>query len=288
MDIADRAADQRQPRMQHVDSTMKNNRNKSHVKMVLGMLVFGSFVVVMASMLVFQLLGTGLVVQFIVLVLNSVAFCALGAVAFTPPSACRGEPTSSLRTDSPSGVNRNGRETVSRRLRSASSTTSPLHWMGETVEGSMSWLRGDSRPTRNSPCDRGGVSGTPSAEDNDGEDGAIVSPMSVGGSSGSFAVEFGRAAAEAAFGALPAIASGIPQQQRSDRSSNRTRTRGGSGGAGVTVDAAINQSMEQRDTMMLDTVDGSGDDDSVQMEEDRAVSAGGGDWAVDSGHGDER
>lgn len=168
---------------------------------------------------------------------------------------------------------------------SAPATASPLNWVGETVEGSISWLRGScSERTRagrrRSRSTGGALLGTEG--DNGGAISAATSPGASGGRASSnaavsptgFPLDFGRAA-EVALGALPTLGAGIPQGQFG-RSRVWSRTFGSGGvAAGGGGDSGG------------DDLDG---DESVDTEPEReaAVGGGGGDWLVGAGMGDER
>lgn len=195
---------------------------------------------------------------------------------------------------------------------SGPAAASPLHWVGETVEGSINWLRGsNNNNSNNGECgnvaagqqgssnghgatgDRRrrrrsrGSAGGGGASDPDGEAGGAFS------SSGPTTPTTG-AAARFGTGALPPLGEGIPhaqqqqqQQQPPTRARAWSRTLGLAGNGGQAAATAT-----AGDALSMDAYDG---DDSVdEGDEDEAgllrgaVGAGAEDWMVGAGLGDTR
>lgn len=269
-------------------------------------LILASVAVVAMATLAFQLIGTSVVAHFVVLLFYGAVFCAMGVLLGSPAAPA---PTPAAALIAPSDTDRrsaNNNGSVPNGLAASRESApapvplaSPLNWVGETVEGSINWLRfgGDASgvESRAGPRDgrlavparaRSASAGGPllSAAGNEGGGGgsAMSSPNVGGGRGGGGANDaspsgfprgFGRAAAEAALGALPALGAGIPQGARSRVWS---RTFGG-GVGGSTVGGDDDESEGE---------DGAGAGTSV--EDSSVVDRAGGDWIVGAGTVDGR
>lgn len=187
----------------------------------------------------------------------------------------------------------------------SSRTASPIHWVGETVEGSLNWLRGGvAASSSNGAVGRRrsrsmggplllGTEGTVS-----GAGSAATSPggsIGRGGGNASPAsgrrIGFGRAAAEAALGrALPVLGAGIPQGQLA-RARAWSRTFGSGGQQGLSSPPAVARAGARGGGgLAIDAYDGDGSMDGDGGRGgggDRGMRAGG-DWLVGAGMGDER
>ena len=302
--------------------------------------------VLAASALAWQLMGASVVVHFLVLLCYGFVFLSLGAFLVRPattkqavpkdPPASPSSPlevsASSSRGDGSIGgggagdgsrgggnddaagnclVSANNGDAVggSTGVPSqvhSSRTASPMHWVGETVEGSLNWLRGGVGASGSNGAGgrrRSRSMGGPLLLGTEGTvSGAGSAATSPGGSMGrggnasptsGMRIGFGRAAAEAALGrALPALGAGIPQGQLARaRAWSRTFGSGGQGSplplmaaaaggsGGLAIDA-----YDGDDSVDGDGGDGGGGDRGMM----RAGGGAGGDWLVGAGMGDER
>lgn len=301
-------------------------------------LLVASVAIVATSALACQLMGRGVIVHFLVLMCYGAVFLSLGAflVRPAPPPppppprqtgalgdhhpATAGASAFPLRGDgrpprSASGTRnttrgaRNGLAVVNREgssssvFHSSSATASPLSWVGETVEGSINWLRGNSGVNerrrgrsragrRRSKSAGGALLGT--ERHIDGGESAATSPGGVGGNGGGAATDnnasspngfpmgFGRVAAGGALGALPTLGAGIPQGQLA-RSRVWSRTFG-SGGQATSATGREGAGATSNDH---------GGDESVDTGPDGETGRGGGvgapgDWLVGASLGDDR
>eukprot|EP00904_Undaria_pinnatifida_P007547 jgi/Undpi1/3922/HiC_scaffold_16.g07290.m1 len=236
--------------------------------------VVGFVAVLAASALAWHLMGAGIVMHFFVL-LNYLA----------------------------ANIDAGGSGSVPSQLHS-SRTASPIHWVGETVEGSLNWLRGGvAASSSNGAVGRRrsrsmggplllGTEGTVS-----GAGSAATSPggsIGRGGGNASPAsgrrIGFGRAAAEAALGrALPVLGAGIPQGQLA-RARAWSRTFGSGGQQGLSSPPAVARAGARGGGgLAIDAYDGDGSMDGDGGRGgggDRGMRAGG-DWLVGAGMGDE-
>ncbi|CAM9416584.1 unnamed protein product, partial [Scytosiphon promiscuus] len=195
---------------------------------------------------------------------------------------------------------------------SSGPAASPLHWVGETVEGSFNWLRGNHggecgataeqqsgnaqgstgdqrrRRRRTRSTDRNGALTLPaSASDPDAEGSAFSSSAATTPTAAGAAARFGTEST----GGLPPLGEGIPhgqeaQQQPSARARAWSRTFGLAGGGGQA--AAAGSATTAADALSMDAYDG---DESVDDGEESALlrgatRAGAGDWMVGAGLGD--
>ena len=316
-----------------------------------GIPVLAASMVLVLSALGWQLMGAGVVVHFLVL-LSGIAIGALfrksavdrrdsaadraaataaaAAGARTTAGAIAGDGTPASSNDGGLATLASGQESLIPSLLSNTATTggvssaggataasSPLNWVGETMEGSINWLCGNNNNNNNgrkssaeqsngrratavrgnrrrSRSTGGGGAASPTSPSADGTGmarSAATSPAR--GAAGP------RRAAEA--DALPALGAGlVPQEQQGlapaapARSRLWSRTFGGGAGGGTQQ-----QQQQQQPTAegFADAYDG---DDSVEDDDDggtdgdeslrlRGVAAGGvGDWLVGAGLGDTR
>lgn len=270
-------------------------------------LILASFAVVAMATLAFQLIGTSVVAHFVVLFLYGAVFCAMGAFLVRPavpqptpattlfPCEAGRRRVANNRNGSVTNGFAAGRDSPPFSL----SPASPLNWVGETVEGSINWIRfGSSSGAESRAGPRGGralpartrsaSAGGPvlSAAGNEGGGGGgAMSSLNVGGAHSAndasptgFPRGFGRAAAEAALGALPALGAGIPQGARS-RVWSRTLGSGGGSAVGGDDDESDGE----------DDIAGAGA--SVEGSSVANYDAGGGaggDWMVGAGTVDGR
>lgn len=123
--------------------------------------IVASAAVLIVSALAFGLIGTGDIAHFVLLVCYGAASLSLGAYLVRPTapessngavtetpadaaSALDGSPALDVggasRISAPNGHGAVGYNTA---MMCSSTSASPLHWVGETVEGSLSWLVGN-------------------------------------------------------------------------------------------------------------------------------------------------
>lgn len=123
--------------------------------------IVASAVVLIISALAFGLIGTGDIGHFVLLVFYGAVSLSLGAFLVRPtvPESSHGAVTetpadaASALDGSPavdvggvlrvSALNGHGAVGYNTAMMSSSTSASPLHWVGETVEGSLSWLVGN-------------------------------------------------------------------------------------------------------------------------------------------------
>lgn len=257
-------------------------------------LLLAAFAIVASAALAFQLMGTGVVVHFLLLVCYGAVFLSLGAFLVRPlprpdaTSSALGDnvttiypapPGSGVSADSVTGRSGNDGRAVrptaatvvvsngegsnvassasSMRSSSCSTTPSPLNWVGETVGGSISWLRGsqgiwsshksvDSSRTlgrrRRSMSTGTAVLGVEGGEGGDGSN-ATTPPDEAADAAAVGGVAFGAsnasswrrgAAPDSLFGAMPALGAGILQGQNA-RAHVHSRNFGPGGGQGSGV-----------------------------------------------------
>lgn len=193
----------------------------------------------------------------------------------------------------PSSINASGGSSCPTR---AATAASPLHWVGETMEGSINWLRGNNgcraaaaergseaaeivgnrRRTRSA----GGSSLRRRASGGGGGGGGTSASAATSPTTGISPLGFGSRAA-AASSALPPLGAGIPhaQQERQQRSRVWSRTYGGGGGGNATAAAAVASNGFDDDSSMDDEAAAGRTGDELR---------GGGDWLVGAGLGDTR
>ncbi|CAM9259152.1 unnamed protein product, partial [Ectocarpus sp. 6 AP-2014] len=191
----------------------------------------------------------------------------------------------------PSSINASGGSFCPTR---AATAASPLHWVGETMEGSINWLRGNNgcraaaaergsesagtvgnrRRTRSA----GGSSLRRRASGGGGGGGGTSASAATSPTTGISPVGFGSRAA-AASSALPPLGAGIPhaQQERQQRSRVWSRTYGGVAGGKATAAAAVASNGFDDDSSM---------DDEAAARRTGDELRGGGDWLVGAGLGD--
>lgn len=123
--------------------------------------IVASAAVLVVSALAFGLIGTGDIAHFVLLVCYGVAALSLGAFLVRPtaPESSHGVVTetpadvASALDGNPavddggasriSALNGHGAVGYNTAMMCSSNSASPLHWVGETVEGSLSWLVGN-------------------------------------------------------------------------------------------------------------------------------------------------
>ncbi|CAM9656128.1 unnamed protein product, partial [Ectocarpus sp. 13 AM-2016] len=148
----------------------------------------------------------------------------------------------------PSSVNASGGSSCPARAATASS---PLHWVGETMEGSINWLRGNNGCTEAAAEGGGGSAGgtvgnrrrtrsaggsslrrRASGDGGGGGGGGTSASAATSPTTGISPLGFGSRTVAAASSALPPLGAGIPhaRQERQQRSSVWSRTYGGGGG----------------------------------------------------------
>lgn len=280
--------------------------------------------VVLTSTLAFQLNGKSILVHFVVLLAYGALFCAVGAIFFGKQQEGDNRNSNNINmtmaavgiaggfratngaTAAAAAPAENGHTSQQQALPNSSNrgnntqptagSGSTFNWVGETVEGSVNWLRGAGGYASNSGAGSGGASpqissrGTRERSSSDGSAGivgswgadigngggsAATSPGGRVGSGGGYGssepgagfpiIGFGRAAAataEAAFGHT---------QRHLRRARGWSRTLGGGGG---------------RNGSVVDGDDGgsSGDD----MDAGDEAAGGGAEWMVGVGMGDGR
>lgn len=311
-----------------------------------GIPVLAASVVLVGSALGWQLMGAGVVVHFLVL-LSGIAIGTLfrqgsvdraGAAERATAAAAAGGRASATGAASVDGTPASGNDGglatpaggqhespvpsflsntetgggFSSAAAGGATPSSPLHWVGETMEGSINWLRGNKninnsigngrktsaaqsrngrRPTtgnrRRSTSTGGATPTSPTADE------TVMAVRSAATSPTPAAAR--RAEADA----LPPLDAGVPQEQQGQvppppaRSRLWSRTFGGGGGSG----SGTVQQQQQRPTgegFGTDAYDGDDsveDDDGTDGEESlqlRGASAGVGDWLVGAGLGDTR
>lgn len=272
MDRVATVAGQPQAQEQHVAAPYRNGIDNRSNQSIVVRLVIGTGAVVLASSLAFQLLGTGLLLHFFVLIIYGGAFCALGAFVFSsPPSSLKKSSSIPLGSSSAVASDVGHEEDAQPNPSFGSCTPSPLQWMGEAIEGSMGWLMGESRVARVNPHPEGNEDGREFAQVDGESTSVVISQGDAAGSSGGSPLAFGRAAAQVARGAFPSLGTGASQAQPAAWSL-------GFGASAVSVvGAGVADSGEQGD--MQPRVDansfGDDDDDSVHVEGEGAGVASG-------------
>ncbi|CAN0223920.1 unnamed protein product, partial [Ectocarpus sp. 12 AP-2014] len=168
----------------------------------------------------------------------------------------------------PSSINPSGGSFCQTRAAAASS---PLHWVGETMEGSINWLRGNNG-CRAAAAERvsesaGGTVGNrrrtrsaggsslrrrASGDGGGGGGGGTSASAATSPTTGISPLGFGSRAVAAAASALPPLGAGIPhaRQERQQRSRVWSRTYGGGGGNATA--AAVASSGFDDDSRMED------------------------------------
>lgn len=296
-----------------------------------GVPVLAASAVLVLSALGWQLMGAGVVVHFLVL-LSGIAIGALfrqGSVdrdgaadeAAAAAAAAAGSRTSgsgSIASDGSPANSNNGAATPASGQEESltpsflsntaatgglSSTTpratasSPLHWVGETMEGSINWLCGNNGNGRKASS---------TAQDNGrGSIGGRRRSRSTGGGSpsspaGGDEIVTARSAAtsparpgvrRAECDALPALGAGIPQEKQGQAPPPPARSRlwsrtFGAAGSGVmpTAEGFPTDAYDGDDSVEDDEGGTDGDDSSLRLR----GAAGMGDWLVGAGLGDTR
>ncbi|CAN0125188.1 unnamed protein product, partial [Ectocarpus sp. 12 AP-2014] len=167
----------------------------------------------------------------------------------------------------PSSINPSGGSSCPARAATASS---PLYWVGETMEGSINWLRGNNGCTA-AAAERGSESAggtvgnrrrTRSAGgsslrrrasgDGGGGGGGTSASAATSPTTGISPLGFGSRAVAAASSALPPLGAGIPhaRQERQQRSRVWSMTYGGGDGGGTATAAAVASSGFDDDSSM--------------------------------------
>jgi len=288
-----------------------------------GIPVLAASIILVGSSIGWQLMGAGVVVHFVVLMLgvllgvllqkhsphHAPASHAAAAAAVAPGGASRGAaddaagniaPASSY-DSGPTASAADGEESIVPSSggggggggSSTGATASPLHWVGETVEGSINWLRGSNNT--------GGQRATAVAGEQSGwassvggrrrsRSTSILSNAAAGTVAADTPVTRSAATSPTPDALLrrsgaegpPPLGAGIPQWQPNARSRVWSRTFG----AGTQATAAA-----AGQGLGLDAYDG---DDSVEDEGDgtdessRLRGSAGADWLVGAGLGDTR
>ncbi len=290
-----------------------------------GVPVLAASVILLASAIGWKLIGAGVVVHFVVLMLGVLlgvlfqqrnphhvpAGHAAAAAAAMPGGTRRGTADAvaggiAPETSNDSGLtaSADGQEPFvpaggggggggGRGGASTGATASPLHWVGETVEGSINWLRGGSNA--------GGrrSAGTATAAEQSGwapsaggrrrsRSTSLLSNAAGAGADDDTPVSRS-AATSPTPDALPHLGAGIPQGQPTARSRVWSRTFG----AGAPTQAAAAASAAAGEGLGLDAYDdedsaneGDGTDDGD--ESSRLRGSMGAEWLVGAGLGDTR
>lgn len=300
-----------------------------------GIPVLAASIVLVVLALGWKLMGAGVVVHFVVLLIG----ITIGAASFRQSAVGRdgvaeiattaaagaagvmtidngagagdGAPVSSndCVQDTPAGGQEslilsflaNTATTISGASSAGGAPASPLHWVGETMEGSINWLCGNNGNGRRT------AAAAAAAEHSNGRGSAVGGrrrsrstggglPTGPAGSEQDTAVAavVARSAAtsparRAETGALPPLGAGIPQQgQAPARSRLWSRTFGRGAGTGVQQPPlAEGSATDARDGDDSSSVDGD-DEGGTDEDESSRLRGGAGDWLVGTGLGDTR
>lgn len=317
-----------------MDATSASEQPASDQKKHNGIPVLAASVVLVFSALGWQLMGAGVVVHFLVL-LSGIAIGALfrqsavrrdaaadrATAATATAAAARTIAAGATASDVPPANGNDGglptpasgQESLIPSFLSNAALTcgmsstagaSPLHWVGETMEGSINWLCGNNND--------GNGRKTAAAEQSNGRgstEGRRRSRSTGGGSPSIAAVDetaavLARSAATSparaggvrragSDAALPALGAGIPQEQQGQapppaRSRLWSRTFGAAGSGVQPPPEGFGKDAYDGDDSVEEEDDGEGGTDGDEESLRLRGAAGMGDWLVGAGLGDTR